>query len=86
MQVLCRKFYCSESYLSHLFKKHMHISIATYIYRAKIAKAKVLLAQNDTRISEIAEMLQYSDIHSFSRSFKRITGVSPSEYRRMQQK
>ena len=86
MQVLCRKFYCSESYLSHLFKKHMHISIATYIYRAKIAKAKVLLAQNDKRISEIAEMLQYSDIHSFSRSFKRITGVSPSEYRRMQQK
>lgn len=86
IQMLCKKFYCSESYLSHLFKKHMHISVATYIYRAKMAKAKNWLSQDEKSISEIAELLQYSDVHSFSRSFKKMIGISPSEYRRLQQK
>lgn len=82
MQKLCEKFYCSESYLSHIFKKYMRISISSYIYRSKVAKAKQLLCSSNMTISEIATLLQYSDVHSFSRSFKKMTGISPVQYRR----
>ena len=82
MQKLCEKFYCSESYLSHIFKKYMRVSISSYIYRSKVAKAKQLLCSSNMTISEIATLLQYSDVHSFSRSFKKMTGISPVQYRR----
>lgn len=70
----------SYSYLSHAFSRMMNMSIRDYIMRCKIETAKELLQTSDLSVTQIAETLHYQSIHSFSKSFKKVTGVSPLEY------
>lgn len=70
----------SYSYLSHAFSRMMNMSIRDYIMRCKIETAKELLQTSDLTVTQIAETLHYQSIHSFSKSFKKVTGVSPLEY------
>ena len=79
---LCRETGYSNSYLSALFHRHCGLSIAESINRAKIREARELIRRGGSNFSEIAAMLCYSDQHYFSRVFRKITGMSPSEYRR----
>ena len=48
--------------------------------KLKIDKAKQLISEDIYTVTEISEILGYSTIHYFSRHFKRITGMSPSQY------
>ena len=50
----------------------------------RIARARELLADSTLRIHEIAEETGFSDVAHFSRSFKKITGCTPGEYRNHQ--
>lgn len=50
----------------------------------RISRAKELLADPAIRIHEIAEKTGFSDVAHFSRSFKKITGCTPGEYRNQQ--
>lgn len=86
MQMLIDEFHVSESHLSHSFKKNKGISVSKYIYTAKINRAKQWLAENELTVTEIAKMLNYSDIHAFSHSFKMLAGMSPLDYRKLHQK
>ena len=52
-----------------------------YILRAKIEQANFLLTDTNKSISEISRELGFSDNHNFSRTYKRLTGLTPSEYR-----
>lgn len=81
---VCKKFNMSSSYLCHLFKAEKGKSIMDYYSHLKIEHAKKLLQEDIYNISEISEMLSYTSIHNFSRSFKHITGLSPSIYKKMQ--
>ncbi|WP_160724979.1 response regulator transcription factor [Bacillus sp. USDA818B3_A] len=72
----------NPSYLSHLFKQQLNIKFVEYITELRIEESKKLLQHTALRISEIAERAGYSDIAYFSNNFKRITGCSPSEYRK----
>lgn len=83
LKMLMEEFHSSESFLSHYFKKQMKISISSYIYQAKIARSKQWLLEGSKTISEIAELLNYSDVHSFSHAFKHMEGMSPSEFRQL---
>ena len=47
----------------------------------RIDRAKALLADSSLRVHDVAERSGYSDVAHFSKSFKRITGVTPGEYR-----
>ena len=79
--MLMEAFHCSESFLSHYFKKNMHISFSSYVYRAKMMRAKQWLVEGSKTISEIASLLNYSDVQAFSHAFRKMTGETPTAYR-----
>ena len=72
----------SYSRLSSLFKEYTNMSILEYITETKIKYAARLLKRTDMNILYISTYLGYDSIASFNRNFKRILGVTPSEYRK----
>ena len=69
-------------YLSHLFKSATGNSVMGYLQSCRIAEANKCLAQTDMRIGEIVEHCGFSDSSNFSRTFRAVTGLSPSEFRK----
>ena len=68
------------SYLSAVFKKATTLSLSVY-YRAKrLETARLLISERNMSISKIAELLGYSSIYAFSKSFKEHYGISPREF------
>ena len=70
----------STSYLTALFHKHLQISPGEYIRRIKLQESKQMIREGNLNFTEIAEALQYSTIHHFSRQFKEKFGITPSQY------
>lgn len=70
----------SEGYLSHTFKKETDYTLLNYLTRYRIHKAMELLKDCRVKVYEVAEQVGYRDIAYFSATFKKYTGVSPSEY------
>ncbi|MBQ8525134.1 MAG: AraC family transcriptional regulator [Clostridia bacterium] len=77
--------HCSKAYAIRSFKKKYNITPYNYILLRKIEMAKNLLINTTTSINEISDYLGMCDSHYFSKYFKKHTGVSPSEYRRLQE-
>ncbi len=71
----------SYNYLSHLFRRKTGMTIQTYVSRKKIEKSVELLSDEQLSITEIAAMLNYDCIQSFSKAFRRSMDMSPTEYR-----
>lgn len=71
----------SESYFSRLFSKCFGKNVTDYINDARIAKAKVLLSNPEVTVNYIARFCGYEDSSYFIKRFKKITGVTPHEYR-----
>lgn len=82
ISMLADRFYMSESYFSHFFKKRVGKSVIEYINEIRIRNAKRILEMEDLSISDVAGAVGFSDINYFSRKFKAIAGVTPSEYRK----
>jgi AraC-like DNA-binding protein len=78
---LCEKFHISKTTLYNISLKSFGISIIQYIEKLQITKAKELLLETESTISEIAYKCGFIDGNYFSKRFKQITGVSPSEFR-----
>ncbi len=76
--------YVSQWHLSKLLNRETDQSFFDLLGSMRIAKAKKLLADPALRIHEIAEMAGFSDVAHFSRSFKKMTGCTPGEYRNQQ--
>lgn len=71
----------NEKYLTTFFKKHAGITLKQHILQTKADVAKYSLSETTRPISQIAYSLGFSDAHNFSNAFKKVTGLSPSEYR-----
>ena len=69
------------SYLSKLFAKEMNIPVKAYILKAKITTAQNILVFSDFSLSEIAVSLGFSSQSAFSAAFRKITGMTPFQYR-----
>ncbi|SFC97042.1 AraC-type DNA-binding protein [Flexibacter flexilis DSM 6793] len=69
------------SQLSKLFSETEGLTIEQYVIRQKIEKVKELLVYNQLNLSEIAFKLGYSSVAHLSAQFKKVTGLTPSEFR-----
>jgi YesN/AraC family two-component response regulator len=70
----------SPSYLTALFHKHLHLSPGEYVRRIKLDRSKQLIREGQLNFTQISENLQYSTVHHFSRQFKQMFGMTPTEY------
>lgn len=70
----------SPTYLSRTFKATTGYSVIGFFNKMKIDKAKELIIEGDKKIKEVAQELRFTDEFYFSRIFKRIEGISPSEF------
>ncbi len=71
----------NEKYLTTFFKKYAGITLKQYILQSKMDLAKSALSETTQPVSQIAYGLSFTDAHNFSNAFRKITGLSPSEYR-----
>ncbi|GGH14396.1 hypothetical protein GCM10011418_15310 [Sphingobacterium alkalisoli] len=74
------------TYLANLFSEVKGITIEHYIISHKIERAKELLLYNELTLTEIADLLHYSNVAHLSNQFKKITGLTPSFFRKMKHK
>ncbi|MFF2014607.1 AraC family transcriptional regulator [Paenibacillus sp. NPDC058177] len=70
----------SPTYLSRTFKEITGYSIIEFFNKLKIDKAKEMILEGDRKIREVAQCLGFTDEFYFSRIFKKLEGISPSEY------
>jgi len=77
---IAARFNLSSDYLSTLFKKTTGETLMNYINRSKIKKAKEMMNENNMKIQEISEKLNFCDPYYFSKTFKRFEGINPSQY------
>lgn len=76
-------FFLNPSYCSHLFKEKTGVNFIDYVNNARIEKAKELLVTTDEKVYRIAKTLGFDNTKYFFRLFKKLTGVTPEQYRQM---
>jgi AraC-like DNA-binding protein len=81
MQELSSAVSLSEFHFYRTFKKAFKVTPYQYIIARRIEKACKLLQDNSSQMSEIALSSGFADIYSFSKAFKKFTGICPSAYR-----
>ncbi len=74
-------FSFSYRYLSVKFKRDMGMTPMSYRERLRIERAKELMSYTTYELKEIFEMIGFSDIHQFTKSFKKIEGIPPGHWR-----
>ena len=71
----------SESAVKQLFSDHMSEGIISYYIRRKISEAKRLIREDKYNMTQISDMLKFDTPQYFSKCFKRVTNMTPSEYK-----
>ncbi len=71
----------SYQHLSRIFSRSEHVTIERYLIMLKIERVKELLSYGELTLSEIAYRLKYSSVQHLSGQFRKITGLSVSEFR-----
>ena len=76
-------FFIDKHYLARLFKEQYGVTLVTYLQQVRITHAKRMLRFTDKSIEEIGLECGIGELNYFSRVFKKLEGVSPSEFRRV---
>ncbi|MDH3266474.1 MAG: AraC family transcriptional regulator [Gammaproteobacteria bacterium] len=80
---LSEKLFHDYAYLSNLFSSVEGVTIESFFIHQKIEKVKELLVYDELTLTEIAYRLGYSSVAHLSRQFKKVTGQTPSEFKRL---
>ncbi len=83
---LSEKLDYDYTYLSNVFSEVKGITIQQFIIENKIERVKELLLYNELNLTEIAYKLHYSSVAHLSNQFKKVTGLSPSFFKKLKQK
>lgn len=76
------RMHLSPGHLSKLFKSVTGCTFVSYVTDRRIARARLMLASTEMPVQKIAADLDFKQVNYFSRVFRSLTGMSPSEYRR----
>ncbi len=83
LESVASHFFIDKHYLSRLFKEQYGVTLVTYLQQVRITHAKRMLRFTDKSIEEIGLECGIGELNYFSRVFKKLEGVSPSEFRRV---
>ncbi|GAB2529457.1 helix-turn-helix domain-containing protein [Rufibacter soli] len=79
---LSKKLAMSYQHLSKVFSQHTGTTLEKYLIRLKIERVKELISYGELTLSEIAHRLQYSSVQHLSNQFRKVTGVSVTDYKK----
>ena len=81
MQDVARAMNYSDAYFCKLFKQCFKVNFSAWLNEFRVEKAKELLSATRLSVREVSIACGYADANYFARVFKRVTGMTPSEYR-----
>ncbi|HEX9060967.1 MAG TPA: AraC family transcriptional regulator [Clostridia bacterium] len=79
---IARFVFLSPSYFTRAFKDEMGLSPINYLLKVRVERAKELLGETDTKISNIALSVGFSNQQRFNEIFKKYSGITPLQYRK----
>ncbi len=80
---VCAALHYNKSYIFKQFKKATNCSVMAYFTRLKIDEAKKLLRETPLSVTQISDKLSFDTPNYFSKTFKKLTGYTPSRYKKM---
>ena len=83
LESVASHFFIDKHYLARLFKEQYGVTLVTYLQQVRITHAKRMLRFTDKSIEEIGLECGIGELNYFSRVFKKLEGVSPSEFQRV---
>lgn len=81
LEMIAENFKVSTGHLSYLLKNHLGMSYQEYINDLRIKKAKKLLSETHVTIDKISTECGFNSRHTFIRMFKKLEGITPTQYR-----
>lgn len=81
VEEICKNLNYSRTYLSKVFKSSTGYTLLECVHMRKISEAKKLIREEKYNFTQISDMLAFDNPHYFSAVFKRLTGITPSEYK-----
>ncbi len=82
---VAKQFFYSREYVSRLFRKYFDTTISDYIMKRRISKSQSLIIEGHALI-DVAFQVGFGSLSTFIRAFKMVTGMLPSEYRKLRRK
>lgn len=79
---VANELFLNKDYISHVFKEETGFSVISYVISLRINQAKLLLSETDQSVTDIAASCGYTDFTYFSKQFKKLVGMSPSQFRK----
>lgn len=80
IEQICRENMIGRTQLQKIFQKEAGLGVIEYFSAMKIDAAKHMIRMGRMNFTQISEQLGYSSIHYFSRQFKKLAGMTPSDY------
>jgi len=81
---IAKSLYISKYYLSHFFKKKTGFTVIEFINSRRIIEAQKMLTGTNLNITDIAISVGFNSLNHFERTFKKINGITPSQYQEME--
>lgn len=85
-EYLSQKLHYDYTYLANIFSEVKGITINHYLISHKIERVKELLIYNELNLKQISYKMNYSSVAHLSNQFKKVTGLTPTEYKQLKDK
>lgn len=80
LETLASLAYCTASHMARVFKKHMDMTILSYVHKLRIEKSVELMEEEKLAVKEAAEAVGYQNLNQFYKYFNQYMGMTPAAY------